>query len=245
MKIVLPHRVQEAIRSHARNCHPKECCGVILGTDGRIFYQTIRNTSPAPDSFVLDPQQYVAVAREGTILGVVHSHTDQYDFSAWAFSDEDIKRCEQGKTPWFLHIPNGEVVSWTPKSWPPKLLGREFFHGFSDCYTFIRDFYQLKFLELNDFPRDDDWWNNSDGVGLYERGLREHAQQCKEVALDPERLKPGDCLFMKVNCAVVNHAAIYHGDGQIAHHFHGRLSCMEPYSLSWQRRTHKVLRPRL
>jgi proteasome lid subunit RPN8/RPN11 len=72
--------VIEAIRAHAREEDPDECCGLLLGT-GNLADRAVRcrNLLASPTRFQLDPADHIAAIRavRGTpqsIVGVYHSH---------------------------------------------------------------------------------------------------------------------------------------------------------------------------
>lgn len=91
------------IESHAREAHPAECCGVLIGTLGTIASsRRARNLSADPNRFDLDPQAHVAAIREtrGTghaVVGFYHSHPH----SAPIPSTRDI---EESTYPNALHV---------------------------------------------------------------------------------------------------------------------------------------------
>ena len=67
--------------AHAREAHPRECCGILLGEGATITaIQPARNIHPAPGTqFEIDPQALVdahRAARRGgrRVLGYYHSH---------------------------------------------------------------------------------------------------------------------------------------------------------------------------
>jgi proteasome lid subunit RPN8/RPN11 len=81
MEIVLTRVLLERLLAEAQHALPLECCGLLLGTDGRIEHvQPARNVHPTPRThFEIDPQSLVDVyraARRGgpAVLGYYHSH---------------------------------------------------------------------------------------------------------------------------------------------------------------------------
>ncbi|MFQ3611563.1 MAG: M67 family metallopeptidase, partial [Fimbriimonadales bacterium] len=80
--------VAEAIRAHACEDYPHECCGALLGTEEgnkRLVSRIIRLTNERTDErerrFFVSPQQVLMVertaSREGLLLlGFYHSHPD-------------------------------------------------------------------------------------------------------------------------------------------------------------------------
>lgn len=90
--------------SHAEKTFPKECCGVMLGTDGVVREAvTLQNvyTGPQEDFFVMDPQDLQradAHARQSgmEVLGVFHSHPDCDAY----FSKRDL----ENSCSWFSYV---------------------------------------------------------------------------------------------------------------------------------------------
>jgi len=88
MKLLLPPEVEDAIRAHAREEYPAECCGALLGTeDGekRVVWQVIRLANERTDlrerRFYISPQQVLMVERRAhaaglLLIGFYHSHPD-------------------------------------------------------------------------------------------------------------------------------------------------------------------------
>ncbi len=79
--VTIPGRVLDAVRAHAREEQPRECCGVLLGTGGRILDSLrARNLADDPDRrFLLDPVDHIAArrtarARRLEVVGFYHSH---------------------------------------------------------------------------------------------------------------------------------------------------------------------------
>jgi len=88
MRLQLSPEVEAAIRAHAREEYPHECCGALLGTeDGetRIIQQIIRLANERTDQrerrFYISPQQVLQAERQARavgllLLGFYHSHPD-------------------------------------------------------------------------------------------------------------------------------------------------------------------------
>lgn len=102
--IRIDKRAWEAMVSHAEKTFPKECCGVMIGSDGAVEEAVpLPNvyTGPQEDFFVMDPQDLNRVDREARqrgldVLGVFHSHPncDAY------FSKRDLEH----SCPWFSYV---------------------------------------------------------------------------------------------------------------------------------------------
>ena len=84
----IPQKEYAAIRRHAEETYPHECCGVLLGTaDGnqRVVRSSARCGNTRVDSphnrYQIDPKELVRIQREGRergedIVGFYHSHPD-------------------------------------------------------------------------------------------------------------------------------------------------------------------------
>ena|SRR4030081_3591329 len=94
----------EQMVSHAEKTYPKECCGVMLGSD-----QVVREAVPVPNSytgaqedfFVMDPKDLIRVdelARQKGLetVGIFHSHPDCDAY----FSKRDLEH----SCSWFSYV---------------------------------------------------------------------------------------------------------------------------------------------
>jgi proteasome lid subunit RPN8/RPN11 len=96
--VVLEKGVGLAIRRHGEETFPHECCGALIGAEGRVVAAVPlpNNTEEGPRRrFLVRPADYrlaeqQATALEGELLGFYHSHPDhparpsQYDLDhAW------------------------------------------------------------------------------------------------------------------------------------------------------------------
>ena len=222
--------LNEQIRLHAVAEYPRESCGLIL-SNGE--YLPCENTAA-------DPEHDFRIATKTMtqdIAAVVHSHPDGPGEPTASDMQSQIA----------CGVPFGICVSYKDYAEPPffwgdslpvpPLLGRQFRHGPSgndgcgDCYALVRDYYrQERGVTLLDFPRDNDWWRN--GEDLYTAHFVEAGFRPLTAAEQPER---GDVAMIVVpRSDVVNHAAIYLGEGLFLHHLYNRLSVREPVG-RWQR----------
>lgn len=100
MSLALIDSVIGAIRRHGRETYPHECCGALIGRDGKVTeaFALPNTTEEGPRRrFLVRPDDYRAAearagARGGELLGFYHSHPDhpaqpsQYDLDhAWPF----------------------------------------------------------------------------------------------------------------------------------------------------------------
>lgn len=80
MAMTLAAGIAAAIEAHARAEAPRECCGLLVGLDGRIHYAIpTRNIAERPTRYEIDPIEHFPVIREARaagldVLGAYHSH---------------------------------------------------------------------------------------------------------------------------------------------------------------------------
>lgn len=94
----------EAMVCHAEKIFPKECCGVMVGSDGVVKEAVaLANvyTGPQEDFFVMDPKDLNRVDGEARakgldVLGVFHSHPDCDAY----FSKRDL----ENSCSWFSYV---------------------------------------------------------------------------------------------------------------------------------------------
>jgi len=79
-RIEIRETVIEAMRGHAGETLPDECCGLLVAS-GSVVSGSVRarNLEPRPDRFVLDPVDHLAAIRGARqrgerVVGVYHSH---------------------------------------------------------------------------------------------------------------------------------------------------------------------------
>lgn len=76
--------VREAIAAHARDAHPAECCGFLLGRGTRVaFAMRMPNVASSRNRYRLDDRAHIALRKTLRafapplgIVGVYHSHPD-------------------------------------------------------------------------------------------------------------------------------------------------------------------------
>ena len=235
--IALPGHVLSAIRAHAEEQFPKECCGVVIVRKGKAVYVPCPNVAQTPDAqFVISGEDYAAAEDQGEVIRIVHSHPNMSPQP----SEADKVGCEASGVPWLIvNWPTGRIVEFAPSGFEAPLVGRHFHHGVLDCYSLVRDYYRREAgLVLPDFERESQWWLK--GQNLYV----ENFASVGFTEIDPTQLRAHDGLLMQVGSPVINHAAVYIGDGLILQHCAGRLSSRDVYGGGWQRATRIVLRHR-
>lgn len=235
----------EAIRAHAAETYPRECCGLVIVVKGRERYTPCTNAAQGTEHFILPAEEYADAEHLGEIIAVVHSHPD----APAAASQADMVSCEASGLPWHIvrvdlvdGAPTaGELVTIEPSGYVAPLVGRQFTHGVLDCYQLIVDWYaQERGVTLPHFARADDWWN--DGASdLYTEGFPKAGFVRLPDGAEPEE---GDVILMQIRArnGVPNHAALYLGDGVMLHHMHGRLSSRDLWGGYFREMTRAVLR---
>src|SRR3989442_15664241 len=119
--LYLPEAVASDIRRHGEETYPHECCGALVGREGRVAAAVAlpNTTEEGPRRrFLVRPSDYVLAERRaselgGELLGFYHSHPDhparpaQYDLDpAWPTFAYVIVSVASGAaretTVWFL-----------------------------------------------------------------------------------------------------------------------------------------------
>jgi cell wall-associated NlpC family hydrolase len=221
--------IEQQILHHAAAEAPLECCGLAVSIEGQLRYLPCKNIADCPElNFEISPDDWLRAQLQGDILAVVHSHPGGPNYLSEA--DRAIQKrtaCE-----WWL-ASRGDLLRF--RNCLP-LLGRQFLHGTTDCYTLIRDAYHLAGIELPEAEREDGWW-----LGEQELYL-ENIVSAGFSRLADDTPQPGDVLLICLGSARANHAAIYCGDQTILHHVPHRLSRRDTYGGYWQQYTHSIWR---
>lgn len=225
-----------AVREHAAQHAPRECCGLIVVQHGYKKYIPCRNVSLSDAEFEIDADDYAAAEDAGEIVAVCHSHP----FTSPEPSQADRVGCETSGLPWLIvNHPVGHYVEIKPEGYRAPLIGRTFCHGVLDCYTLVQDYYRERLgITLPNFYRKERWWEH--GGNLYLDGLESAGFW---IASGPPI--EHDMLLMRVRSEVPNHAAVYHLQGKrqlIMHHLQGRLSSRDVYGGWYQKNTTHVCR---
>ena len=222
-----------AILAHAEREFPRECCGLLVETDGGEIYLPCRNMAQGNDHFILNPEDYAAAEALGALVAVVHSHPDARPTPSMA----DRSACEASGLPW-------HIVSWPGKEWAyiapcgfqAPLVGRSFAYGVHDCYALVQDWHEREHgIRPGRFDSPDGWQHRGESIFL------DHYAACgwERVEGPPQR---GDMIVMQMLSPVPNHAALYLGDNKILQHMVNRLSCKEVYGGQYQKHTTHIFR---
>jgi len=230
--IQVTEQVLKEITAHAETSPNKEICGLITTAKRRMKYIPCRNIAEKHHDFVIHPEDYADAEDKAEIICIVHSHTYVNPNPTPA----DLVQIEKHGLPWL--IINYPTLKWTlsyPTGYEAPYLGRPFVHGIFDCYSIWRDHYKRELnIEFEDYHRDWEWWLK--GQNLYE----DHMEEMGMVKVDD--LKKHDVIMMQVGSPVINHVAIYLGDGLILQHIMGKLSSKDVYGGWYRKITVKTMR---
>lgn len=243
----------EAAKTHARSSYPSESVGVVC--DG--IYVPLRNAAaPAEEhieddkncpcqlcAFAVADDEYLNITTGRRVDMLIHSHPNGPLFP----SEIDMAQQIAMDIPWGVVATDGERCS-EPAVWGTKdiepMIGREFMHGVSDCYSIIRDAFRLgkdalseqdidgwpyEPIELPEVPRGDGWWDQ-DGKDLYTDLFGKFGFK----KIDASEARPGDVFLGSIHSKKLNHGGILVGNDLILHHIPQRLSRREPAGL-WGR----------
>lgn len=226
--IEISDEIQDLIFWFADGYAPQEICGAIadIHDKGRRFF-AIDNIAENPEeTFEMNPKGWQALAADGEIVAVVHSHPNGEPFLSGADRQMQI----QTGLPWILAV-GGRLKQFRCC---PHLRGRVFEYGKADCGALIRDAFMLMGIDLPDHERGD-----IDDDAEYEY-LRKHFERVGFVRVS-DGLRGGDVILTSYG-GHANHAALYLGDGQILHHAYNQLSRREPFNQWWSERIDSVWR---
>ena len=114
-------------------------------------------------------------------------------------------------------------------------MGRQWEYGKQDCFSLLRDYYQLLGIEIPDFPR-------PESLERTESIFLKHAKAVGFERVLFEDRKPHDVLIMKLGTKTPMHAAIYVGRDRILHQRMNGISAVEPLRQYYWQRTAAVYR---
>ena len=224
------------IKSQAIAGYPQECVWLITNAGCR----KARNIADEPEKTFRVSKAAMIKAQADGLLAVVHSHPDFPDCP----SESDMRGQINTGVPWGIIATNGNectpIIWWGDGVALAPLVGRGFRHGVTDCYSIIRDYYQLeRGITLPEFPRNWEWWMQ--GGDLYSCGFK----GAGFVPIDARDAREGDVWIAQLRSPVPNHGGVLLDRGLALHHPSShlpvdpsRLSVREPIA-RWQ--SHVVL----
>lgn len=228
----IPTELQHQILTYCQTVAPFEGCGLVLWDSQTCepFFFPCRKVASDPENyFEISPEEIIQAEQQGSVIAVVHSHPNGE--ARLSIADRQMQDMLQWD---FWLVCEGKLHIF-PKILP--LVGRDFVHGKTDCYSIIKDFYCLSGAGLSEFERIEDWWEK--GGNLYLENIE--GQGFKRLNAD-EDLQIGDVILMQVGADVPNHAGGYLGDQIVLHHSPKRLSKRDLYDGYWLKHTHSIWR---
>ena len=210
-------------QEHAKTCMPEESCGLVYIYKGKTKYKPCKNISISPkQTFIINPKEYANIEDKATIIAVFHSHPFEQPYPSAA--DKTI--CEKFKIPWYIYsVSLNKWYDFKPSGYKAPLVGREYTFGVHDCWSLIRDYFEIININLRDWDRPinpQDFTDNPYFENCFEKtGFRE---------LKPEEnLQVNDCLLFSLNSTGLNHIGVLLQNQMILHHIEGRLSSRDFY----------------
>lgn len=214
------------IINHANSCGEDESCGFIV--DNKIYIPCKNISNDPKNHFEISPDDWITAEETGVITAIVHSHPNGLPI----LSEADQIFQQQTAVDWWLVCDN-QIHKFR---YMQPLIGREFQHGITDCYTLFRDTYHLCGFDFPNFKREDDWWDKGDN--LYLDNMQSNGFRRVSIS----SLQEGDVILFSLNSKAVNHAAIYIGNNSILHHLPKRLSKRDLFSGYWLKNYHSIWR---
>ena len=122
---------------------------------------------------------------------------------------------------------------------PRDYIGRSFEIGAVDCYSLLRDFYKDAFnIHLKNYARPRDYHIMK--YSMYEKYAKE--QGFEPFTGSYHDVRYGDVFGMNIDAEFINHVGIYIGQGEMLHHYWGRLSEICMFSGIWMSRMMRIAR---
>ena len=116
-----------------------------------------------------------------------------------------------------------------------SLVGRQWLYGKFDCYSIIKDYYELLGIIIPDFER-------PKNLITTESIFMEEAPRNNFQLVDFDDRTKNDMLIMRLGTNNPMHGAIFLGDNKILHQKYKSLSCIENYNVYYRRSTKAVFR---
>jgi proteasome lid subunit RPN8/RPN11 len=228
--------LRAAARDHAAEVYPHEAAGVVAGGE----YVRLDNLSETPThDVVLDDKALLRVAQADVFF---HSHPDGLGCP----SGDDMRYQEQLGVPFVVMTwPMGDEFCFGAMLEKAPLIGRAFRHGVHDCYSIMRDWYELQGVtDIPDQPRDWEWWTKG------ERHYLDGFKRCGFGLIERDAAtRTGDVILFSFNNATPMHGALVHDPQLLLHHIGGpkpydpsRLSALAPRNRWMRFATHALRR---
>ena len=111
-----------------------------------------------------------------------------------------------------------------------SLVGRQWKYGIFDCYSIVRDYYELLGINLPDYDRPED-------VETCESIFLNDANKLNFKKVNINERKPNDVLIMKIWTKEPMHGAVFLKNDMILHQKFESVSCSEYFNHYYRKRT--------
>lgn len=239
--LTLSTELNLSITQHILAEYPNEACGIIV----KGKYVPCKNIAEDPsNNFRIAAEDYADALISGELNAVVHSHP---------FATHPLNHRLDPRTPsasdqqawidlgvvFLIYATDGESVTAPlvlDDQQPAELIGRNFVHGYQDCYAIVRDYYRTKLgIQLPKQVRGWEWWSTDQT--LYE----DNWQLAGFVEVPIEDAQVNDVVLFKVASKTTNHAGVITEQDEILHHLFYRPSGRDCLS-KWHKQIVRVIR---
>lgn len=212
-------------QAHAVAEFPRESVGFVVDD----VYVPLKNTHPEPtEHFRISKANLTKYA--GRIQAVIHSHnlsvnpqTRKPYHTVYPSYDDQVAQINMGVPFGIQYVTDqgaGNILWWGTGVPVADWNGRPYIHAVYDCFTILRDYFEVELgITLPAFAHDDEWWIH--GKTHYLDHIQEYGfEQVKD-------LQPNDVIFLCIRSTTPNHAMIYLGGDQGLHHLATSTSKIE------------------
>lgn len=128
----------------------EEACGLLYKKNNIINVISCSNDSKTPTkTFIINESTVDEVSKKGQIIGYYHSHIHKNDHGlSW------IDKAMSEYTHFFsilYHIHSKRIHIYKPCGWVAPLIGRDYYTGFFDSFSLIKDYYKSTISINNNF----------------------------------------------------------------------------------------------
>ena len=226
---------KEKAAKHAKECLPKECCGLLAIVKGKEIYFPCKNLANDQISyFIIDPDDWAKAEDSGELVGLIHSHPKGSIFP----SDNDKAACEYLGLPFHIYSPEmDDWYSFKPSGYKPSsIIGRTWIWGAADCWTIVVDYFKDKGIDVVDMIRP-----KSPYEMLTNNKFETEIPSCNFVEVDDD-IREDDLLLFSMGKSKGCHVGIYVGDQMVLHHQVDRLSSKDLLDSQMQKSIYKKYR---
>jgi cell wall-associated NlpC family hydrolase len=205
--------------------YPQEAVGFVINNE----FKPTKNIAQDPfNNAQYGEIAYLTSSLNG-IQAIVHSHTqgslkDHLDLEVdpRTPSERDMQSQMDTDVPWLVFHTDGTKVS-APLEFggePAPLMGRPYIYNVFDCWTLVRDYYQMNHkIELPVWPRPIQWMKDNPSL------LTDNWQKIGFIEISKSNIQPGDGILFKLSRTEnFDHCGIYLGEEKFIHHFLNRYS---------------------